>query len=148
MPGRAPALKEAPPALPKEIETLNMIDEPGGPAKVSSILAEARRKDPKATLFPEDIVNFMGYEHLRSGDTKGAVEILKLNTEAYPNSANVYDSISDAYLAAGQKDLARLNAKKALELLPNDTSIKDERRRAGIRDSAEQKLKQLGDRSQ
>jgi hypothetical protein len=34
-------------------------------------------------------MNRMGYEHLQSGDTKGAVEILKMNVTAYPNSANV-----------------------------------------------------------
>ena len=39
-----------------------------------------------------------------------------------PNSPNVYDSLADAYLAGGQKDLARHNAQKALDLLPSDTS--------------------------
>jgi tetratricopeptide (TPR) repeat protein len=89
-------------------------------------------------------VNLVGYDHLQSGDIKGAVEILKLNVAAYPNSANAYDSLSDALLADGQKDLARQNAKRALELLPSDTSDPEERRK-GIRESAEQKLKQLGE---
>jgi tetratricopeptide (TPR) repeat protein len=80
------------------------------------MLKEARAKDPKATLFAEDLVNALGYEYLQGGDAKGAVEIFMLNVEAYPNSANVYDSVSDAYLATGQKDPARENAKKALEL--------------------------------
>jgi len=62
-------------------------------------------------------VNFMGYEHMQSGDTKGAVEIMKLNAAAYPSSPNVYDSLADAYLADGQRDLARRNAEKALEHL-------------------------------
>jgi len=84
------------------------------------------------------------YEYTQSGDTKGAVAILKLNVEAYPNSANVYDSVSDAYLADGQKDLARENAKRALEMLDLDKSL-NEQRKAGIRQSVEQKLKQLGD---
>jgi dienelactone hydrolase len=146
-PGSAPPSKQKP-AIAPQAQTLSLLDEPGGVAKVSRMLAEAQQKDPKATLFPEDIVNIMGYERLQSGDTKGAVDILKLNVEAYPNSANVYDSVADAYLAGGQKDLARQNAKKALELLPGDATIKDEQRRAGIRDSAEQKLKQLGEAPQ
>jgi len=54
------------------------------------------------------------------GDTKGAVEIMKLNTLAYPDSPNSYDSLSDAYLADGQKDLALQNAKRALELLAKE----------------------------
>jgi hypothetical protein len=69
---------------------------------------------------------------------------MKLNLAAYPNSPNVYDSLSDAYLANGQKDLARQNAKKALELLSSDTTD-NEQVRIAIRSNAEQKLKQLGD---
>lgn len=131
-------------AISKEIGILSVIEEPGGAAKVSRILAEARRSNPGAELFSESIVNFMGYEHLQGGDIPGAVAILKLNAEAHPRSANVHDSLADAYLAGGQKDLARRNALKALELLPGDSSIQDEKRRAAIRQSAEDKLKQLG----
>jgi tetratricopeptide (TPR) repeat protein len=89
-------------------------------------------------------VNQLGYEHIQSGDTKGAIEILKLNVTAFPNSANAYDSLSDAYLADGQKDLAVLNAKKALELLPADKTLSDAFRDA-LRANIEQKLKQLSD---
>jgi len=145
-PGRAPATKDAP-AIPPEVHILDQIDQPGGVAQVGQLLEETRKHDPKAMLFSEASVNFMGYEHIQSGDTKGAVEIMKLNVTAYPNSPNAYDSLSDAYLADGQKDLARQNAKKALELLPSDTTD-NELRRNGIRTSAEQKLKQLADTPQ
>jgi dienelactone hydrolase len=141
-PGRAPVAENAP-AIPPEVHVLDQIDQPGGAAKVGQILEEARQHDPKAILFSEATVNFVGYEHIQAGDTKGAVEIMKLNLAAYPNSPNVYDSLSDAYLVNGQKDLARQNAKKALELLSTDTTI-DEQIRAAIRSNAEQKLKELG----
>lgn len=137
-PGKAPAPKE-PTAVPAEVQTLNAIDE-GGAAKVEAQLQEARKRDPNAKLFDEGLVNFMGYEHMQAGDIKGALEILKLNATAYPNSANVYDSLGDAYLADGQKDLARQNAKKALELLPSDTTD-NQQRKDGIKASAEEKLK-------
>jgi tetratricopeptide (TPR) repeat protein len=143
-PGRAPALKENP-EIPKEIGILETMDQPGGTAKVEKQLNEARKQDAKTELFPEAIVNFMGYEHMQAGDNKGAIEILKLNAEAYPNSANVYDSLSDAYLADGQKDLARQNAQKALEMLASDKTL-PEAMRNGIRDSAEQKIKELDEK--
>src|ERR1700751_4380738 len=142
-PGHAPA-DPNPPTVPVDVHILNAIDQPGGAAKVTSQLEEARRRDPNATLFPEVLVNAMGYEHLQSGDTKTAIDILKLNAAAYPNSPNVYDSLSAAYLAAGQKDLARQNAQKAIELLASDTTD-PEQLRNNIKQSAEQKLKQLGD---
>jgi hypothetical protein len=47
-------------------------------------------------------------------------------------------------LADGQKELARQNAKKALELLASGTTDAQARRDA-IRDNAQLKLKQLGE---
>jgi dienelactone hydrolase len=142
-PGRAPATENAP-AIPPEVHILDQIDQPGGAAKVGQLLEETRQHDPKAILFSEATVNFVGYEHIQFGDVKGAVEIMKLNLTAYPNSPNVYDSLSDAYLSNGQKDLARQFAKKALEFLSSDTTDNEQIRNA-IRANAEQKLKQLGD---
>jgi len=140
-PGSAPAAnvlsKKGTPVI------LEIIDMPGGAIAIAQKLAEARQRDPKANLFSEAIVNLLGYEHLRSGDTGGAVEILKLNAVGYPNSPNVYDSLSDAYLADGQKDLARENATKALQLLKSDTTDPEAQRKL-IQESAETKLKQLG----
>jgi len=141
-PGNAPAnaaRHSEPPAI------LKLIDSPGGAEKAAQQLAVARQKDPKAKLFDEGLVNGIGYEHLQEGDNKGAIEILKLNATAFPDSANVYDSLSDAYLADGQKDLARENAKKALQMLATDTAATPEFRK-GIQESAEGKLKQLGEK--
>lgn len=86
--------------------------------------------------------NRLGRDHLQDGDKKGTIAILKLNASLYPNSPNVYDSLGDAYLAGGQDDLARQNAQKAIELLVHDTTDPEDRRK-GIRDSAEQKLKEM-----
>jgi dienelactone hydrolase len=130
-----------------ELRFLDLTDQPGGASKAAQMYAQARQRDPKAVLFSEPVLNRLGYEHLQSGDTKGAVEIFQLNVTAYPNSPNVYDSLSDAYLADRQNDLARQNAKKALEHLDSDTTDSVERRNA-IKASAEQKLKQLGDTPQ
>ena len=110
---------------------------------------EARRRDPKAQLFPEISVSIMGHDHLRAGEPKLAVEILKLVLLAYPDSADAHDNLADVYLADGQKDLARQNAEKALALLDSHTAPASswsdtEERRKLIRDSAQQNLKQLG----
>ena len=142
-PGRAPANNSSEPAL-QSAQILNQIEMPGGVEQAARKLAEARRSDPKAMVFPEAIVNLMGYEHLQAGDIKNALEIMKLNVTAFPESPNAYDSLADAYLANGQKELARQNAKKALELLALDTTDPEARRNA-IRDSAQLKLKQLGE---
>jgi tetratricopeptide (TPR) repeat protein len=122
---------------------LDTIDQPGGIVKAAQLLADTLRHDPKAVLFSEVMINRLGYERLSLGDMKSSIEILKLNVTAFPNSPNTYDSLSDAYLFDGQKELALQNAKKALELIPSDTKDSVERRN-GIKENAEQKVKQLG----
>jgi dienelactone hydrolase len=126
-----------------ESRFLSFADEPDGLRKAEQMFADARRADPKAVLFSEAIMNRIGYGSLAAGDIEGAIALFQMNVVVYPNSPNVYDSLSDAYLADGQKDLARQNAQKALELLASDTTDSAQRR-DDIRGSAEQKLKQLG----
>lgn len=121
---------------------LDLTDQPDGPEKVAEIFASVRQVDPICAWLPEVVVNRIGYEHLQAGDRKGAVELLKMNAAAYPNSPNVYDSLGDAYLAAGQKELARANAQKAIDLLATDT-MDPENVRKGIRQNAEAKLQKL-----
>src|SRR6266481_2895313 len=58
-PGNAPRDTNTP-AIPQEIYTLDLIDQPGGAAKVAQTLDEARQRNPKATLFSEAVVNFVG----------------------------------------------------------------------------------------
>jgi hypothetical protein len=90
----------------------------------------------------ETIVNLIGYEHLQAVDKKGAIEIFKLNTTAFPNSPNAYHSLSDAFAADGQSEPAFQNTEKALRLLESDTTDSEARRKL-IQESVEQKLKQL-----
>jgi dienelactone hydrolase len=143
-PERAPKTNGFP-LRPEVLRALTQIDETGGNGakQIAKGLGRSPQQARDTALLPEFIVNQLGYEHLQMGDLKGAIEILKLNVIAYPDSANVYDSVSDAYLADGQKELALQNAQKAVDLLAHDAAD-NEQRRNGIRDSAEQKIKQLG----
>lgn len=97
-----------------------MANEPGGATRAAQFFHDARKRDPAAFVFPEFLMNLMGYSRLQAGDTEGAITMFKLNTEAYPASANAEDSLSDGYLAARQKDLAMAAEEKCMELLPAD----------------------------
>jgi dienelactone hydrolase len=145
-PGKAPVPKVTA-QVPSDISVLDTLDQPGGAVKVEEQLSAARKRDPNAVLFDEGNANFVGYEHMQAGDLKGATEIFKLNVAAFPKSPNAYDSLGDAYLAAGEKQLALENTKKVLELLPSDTTD-DPQRKDQIKASAEEKLKQLNSPSE
>ena len=81
---------------------------------------ELRSKNSPAT--GEDVVNTIGYELLRNGAHDKALVFFELNTKAYPNSANTYDSMGEACETMG--DLARAAAcyQKAVDALPGDTT--------------------------
>jgi CubicO group peptidase (beta-lactamase class C family) len=70
--------------------------------------------------FNEQELNNAGYELLQMGRTKEAIEIFKLNVEAYPQGFNTYDSLGEAYKKNGDNELAIQNYKKSLELNPQN----------------------------
>ena len=72
--------------------------------------------------FAETELNQLGYRLLQTNKVADAIEIFKLNVEVYPQSANVYDSLGEAYMTKGDKDLAIANYKKSLELNPKNTN--------------------------
>jgi predicted alpha/beta superfamily hydrolase len=59
-----------------------------------------------AVLVPEALMNQVGYTLLGAGNMEEAVAAFKLNVERYPGSANVYDSLAEAYERGGKLDLA------------------------------------------
>lgn len=71
--------------------------------------------------FGEPELNSLGYQLLREKKLKEAVEVFKLNVEAYPKGFNTYDSLAEAYMVSGNNELAIQNYKKSLELNPKHT---------------------------
>jgi hypothetical protein len=55
---------------------------------------------------PENLINQLGYQSLTVGKNDEAIAIFKSNVERYPGSANVYDSLAEAYEKTGRLDLA------------------------------------------
>lgn len=122
-------------------EFWTLANESGGAEKAARFFHDARKRDPAASVFPEFPVNLLGYVRLQAGDTKDAIELFKLNTEAYPASANTQDSLSDGYIAAGQKDLALAAEERCLESLPGDTNNAEFK--AALGKQAQQKIAKL-----
>ena len=70
--------------------------------------------------FSERSLNAFGYELLGKGDHAGAIAVFRLNSSKYPQSANVWDSLGEAQLAAGELEPAKASYRKALEIDPKN----------------------------
>ena len=100
---------------------LKTIDERG----VDAAVAEYRSLKARGfgDLYSSEAdINSLGYRLLRRKRVPEAIEILKLNVEAYPNSANVYDSLGEAYFVSGDAPQAIQNYEKSLSLDPANTN--------------------------
>lgn len=74
-------------------------------------------------LFGEWDINSLGYEYLRNfSKPKIALSILKVNTELFPNSANVFDSYGEALRIDGDLVAAMASYQRALDVAVRDNS--------------------------
>jgi CubicO group peptidase (beta-lactamase class C family) len=73
----------------------------------------------------EGRVNERGYELLKGGNLGQAADVFRLNVFAFPGSSNAYDSLGEAYMAAGDTILAIENYRKSLALDPANGNAKD-----------------------
>ncbi|HVY73612.1 MAG TPA: DUF2911 domain-containing protein [Puia sp.] len=87
------------------------------------------------TMANENELNTYGYQLLGQKDYDKAIEMLTLNTQRHPNSANVWDSLGEAYALKGDKKNAIQNFKKSLSLNPAPN----------VKANSEKYLQQLGE---
>lgn len=72
----------------------------------------------------ESAVNSAAYRLLRGGKAADAVLVFSRNVELHPGSPNVYDSLGEAYAAAGDTTRAIASYEKALALDPTSGGAK------------------------
>lgn len=84
-------------------------------------------KDPlhKYATVEADI-NRLGYELINGNKLDQAILVLRLNVEAYPDSFNTWDSLGEAYMDRGDRELAIRNYTKSLELNPKNYGARDQ----------------------
>ncbi|MEX2397389.1 MAG: DJ-1/PfpI family protein [Balneolales bacterium] len=112
-------------APPTQEEFINMLVTEGKVQDSIELYKKVRNEYPGWKITSEGYLNWAGYQYLQKGVTDHAIEILKLNVETYPKSANVYDSLGEAYLKRGEREMARQNYQKALSINPNLETAKN-----------------------
>jgi CubicO group peptidase (beta-lactamase class C family) len=93
--------------------------------------AAARFNELKSDIdwyFQEHEMNELGYQLLFKSDNqeykKLSLEVFKMNTLLFPESANAYDSYAEALMTLGLNEEAVITYKKAIQLNPKNESAK------------------------
>ena len=74
--------------------------------------------------YNDNHLNDFGYQLMQAGELDKAIEVFKLNSELFPDIANTFDSLAEAYMNKGNKELAIVNYKKVLEIRPQNENAK------------------------
>jgi hypothetical protein len=96
------------------------------------LLAEARTEVANRFRSPEADVNALGYRLLNAQRVREAIAVFRLNTREFPRSANVWDSLGEALIVAGQREAGVAAYRRALEIDPQFRSSQDALRRLGL----------------
>ena len=107
------------PPLPGTYEEFIAAKENGGPEKLLSGVHDHYTYLSKKygyTVSDEATVNQLGYVFLQEKMMDAAIMAFEQNVKNYPESPNAFDSLGDAYTAAGRTKDARKSYEKAIEL--------------------------------
>jgi tetratricopeptide (TPR) repeat protein len=114
-------LYDKPYFTPRERMFAEIIEREGF-GKAIALFEQLRRKEPNNPILRENELNRLGYEFLERKKPAQAIEIFKLNVKAFPASANAYDSLAEAYMRNGDRELAIKNYQRVVELNPQNTN--------------------------
>ena len=116
------------PLMAPSITKAGLLDLQGKHAESEKLMADAMKNAS------ENDMNNYGYQLLGNKEFTKAINVMKMNAQNHPTSANAWDSLGEAYALAGDKQNAIANFKKSLSLNPP----------APVKANSEKYLKQLG----
>jgi imidazolonepropionase-like amidohydrolase len=83
---------------------------------------ELKSAQPAAYDFGENELISVGYQLLHAKKVPDAIEIFRLSTDVFPQSYNAWDSLAEAYMIHGDKELAIKDYEKSLALNPGNVN--------------------------
>jgi len=87
---------------------------------------ELKKNKPDAYNFSnESELNILGYKLMRNGAVVSSIKLFQLYVSEFPNSANPYDSLAEAYFNNKEYALSKQNYQKSLELNPDNSNAQD-----------------------
>jgi len=100
----------------------------GAPAALRRY-TEMQKAGAKDSGLEEGMLNGLGYMLLGDGQVQDAILVFERNAQEYPQSSNAYDSLGEAYMKSGQKELAIANYRKSLQLDAGNRNAEEQLKR-------------------
>ncbi|HEV7643329.1 MAG TPA: serine hydrolase [Pyrinomonadaceae bacterium] len=91
-----------------------------GAEKAAKLYRELKQNKPAEYIFSQGELNRLGYELLERQKFADAIAIFTLNVEEYPQAGDPYDSLGEAHMKNGERELAIKNYERSLELDPKN----------------------------
>lgn len=109
-----------PAVKPFKFEMFNNLAAASNYDKLNELYVKLQGQYPNLKI-QEGNLNNLGLQLLFNKQTsQKGIKVLLFATQQYPQSANLFDSLAEAYLYAGNKQLAIVNFKKSLKLDPGN----------------------------
>ncbi len=125
--------------LREQLYLSSLIEEKG----VEFLSAEFDSLGSKHGVTNAATLNAFGYTLINQNHLEEAIEVFKINIRLYPEIANCYDSISEAYLNAGNAEMAIHYSRLCLQKVGADSTINDAFRE-NLNEISIQRLEELG----
>ena len=120
-------LEGKPYRIPKNSWANKIIEDANTLGMAQAIASYKQIRDTKENhrfYFNESEFNSLGYYLLNNKRVKDAIQFFTLNAEEHPKSSNAFDSLGEAHMIAGNKELAISNYKISLQLNPLNDNAK------------------------
>ncbi len=95
---------------------------------VDAVINQARefhQEKPEYFEISRVSINSMGYDLMHKNRMEDALKLFNLNIEFYPECANCYDSLGEAYLKTGDRESALAQFERSLELEPDNEDLRE-----------------------
>ncbi len=97
----------------------------GDAATVRAWFAAEVAAQPRRYEIVENELNALGYRLMEAGDPARGAVVLEMNTLAFPQSANTFDSLAEAQEALGDRTAALANVRRAVALDPESAALRE-----------------------
>jgi cytosine/adenosine deaminase-related metal-dependent hydrolase len=107
------------------VDTLFYVSIEKDVSKAIELYYDLMNNHPDEYIFKEDELTRVAFRLIQDKKLEDAIEILKLGTTVYPESASAYQTLGISYHMDGQRALAIQNFEKVLELDPSNNDAKE-----------------------